>query len=58
MMLRLTARFIISIVQWKTARFITEWVTTQSARFLARHHWHNANQKRAVLIKRAKICYV
>ena len=40
------------------ARFITEWVTTQFARFLARHHWHNANQKRAILIKRAKICYV
>ena len=33
-------------------RLIGLW--THSVCFLARHHWHNAKQKRAVLIKRAK----
>ena len=37
MLLRLTVRFLISIVPMKNGPFFIEWVTTQSARFLARH---------------------
>ena len=58
MLLRLMARFIISIVPMKNGLFYYRMGYNPICLFLARHHWHNANQKRAVLIKWAKICYV
>ena len=48
------ACFCLAFFQW----WRVEWFTTHSVRYSARHHWHNAKQKRAVLIKRAKRRYV
>ena len=54
MLLRLTVHFLISIVFMKNGQKNGQNGVTHSAHFSARHHWHNANQKKRA-VKRSSI---
>ena len=56
LLLRLTGRVLLLPIKWTIKR--GNWVETHSVSYSVHHHWHNVKQKRPVLIKQAKICYV